>query len=223
MKQFLIFLLMAGVLAGCGDSSDRVRTDANYFPLSENLYWIYDVSGTTYQEAEGTDFAYQLQVQVTDVIANADGTSTYVLLRSTRANDQEAWVAEATWTATATATELIVQESATPVVHLGFPARVNRSWNANEYNTEADDTYAITKARVSMDLENGLSFRDVVEVQQENRSTLIDRDQRREVFAYNVGLILKERFVLRYDDNGNLIPQEGILYEQRLSEYGKME
>jgi hypothetical protein len=71
----------------------------------------------------------------------------------------------------------------------------------------------------------GITFEKAVTVQHENNEDfIVFLDQRKEVYARNVGLIYKEITALNYcvEDNcrGQEIIESGTVYKQELIEYG---
>lgn len=223
MKHLVRFLtLLTSILMSCSNEGGDERNDALYFPLEVGRYWIYEVEGTDYALGDGTDFNYQLRVLVTDVVEDLNGDVIFVLQRSTRNTEEEAWQAEATWSAKYIDAGLLINEGNVPVIHLGFPAKKNRTWDANYFNASGSDDYEITASGASFELGNGEVYNQAVIVQQEDKLTLIDQDQRKEVFAYRVGLIYKESMVLEFDQSGNQIPQSGQIYRQELIEQGSL-
>jgi hypothetical protein len=231
----VIFLLTVVSLFSCDPSDEKISrsTDADYFPLKTGWYQIYNVEETTYQLGIPTTLSYQLKTIVSDSFENGGGNFTYVIHRTRRDSENEAWIPEATWSARLTAREAIVTEGGTAFVVLQFPVAEGVSWNGNLYNNEVnpntnstEDTYSIVSKDGSC-LINNVEFNNCVEVERENNEEfIVFHDERREIYGRNVGLLFSERIQLQYcnDEDLNCVGQQiidqGIIYKQEIVEYG---
>jgi hypothetical protein len=235
LRYFKHFAIALVWLAMSCDSDNPTRTnDLRYFPLQKGLYHIYDVSETNYVLGAAESAEYQLKTVVTDSFLNADENYTYVIHRSKRQTDADEWESLDTWTASRSSREVIVSEGNTPYVVLTFPLSKNATWNGNKYNTvinpttkQNEDFYAVEQYRVSHTTETDETYTDCVVINQEdNQEFVVFLDQRKEIYAAGIGLIVKETTGLQYcidegsDCIGKQIVEDGIIYKQVLREYG---
>jgi hypothetical protein len=225
---------LAWLAMSCDSDEPSRASDLNYFPLQVGLYHIYDVSETKYILGTPESTEYQLKTVVTDSFLNVDEMYTYVIHRSKRMTDADAWESLDTWTATKSPREVVVNEGNTPYVVLAFPLSKNARWNGNKYNTVVnpttkgnEDLYTLEKNGVAYTATNNETFPDCIVVNQEdNREFVVFLDQRKEVYAADIGLIEKEITGLQYcndqdrDCIGKQIVDDGIIYKQVLSDYG---
>ena len=231
----LFFALLSTVIifTACEDGDDHVRrNDHQYIPLRKGWFQIYDVEETRYQLGNPETNRYQLKAVVADSFPNAEGNYTYVVHLSKKSAGSDEWLANATHSVRINTKEAVVSEGSTAYVVLSFPVVQGISWNGNAYNDVINpntntglDVYTVESAGVQV--VNSKEFLDCVSVQQEdNNETIVFKDQRREVYARNVGLILKETTQLHYcnDEDRNCIGQEiideGIIYKQQILSYG---
>jgi hypothetical protein len=231
-KHFLVAL--AWLAMSCDSDEPSHSNDLNYFPLQTGLYHIYDVSEINYALGVPESKEYQLKTVVVDSFLNTDGLYTYVIYRSKRSTEAEAWQAVGTWSATKSEREVVVREGNTPFVVLTFPLLKNAQWNGNKYNAvinpttnENEDLYTVEQKGVTYTSENDTTFSDCIIINQEdNQEFIVFLDQRKEIYAAGVGLIVKETTGLHYcndqdrDCVGKQIVDEGIIYKQVLREYG---
>lgn len=230
---FIFITAFAIILAGCdGGDEERRRADHEYVPLRKGWFQIYDVEETRYQLGNPETQRYELKTLVVDSFLNTEGAYTYIVHLSKKPDGTDTWIANGTLSARVNENEAVVSHESTPYVVLSFPAVPGTVWNGNAYNdvinpntNTGTDVYEVQEAGAQNI--NGTQFPDcVVVLQEDNEETIVFRDQRREVYARNVGLILKETTRLWYctDEDRNCVGQEiideGIIYKQQIVSYG---
>lgn len=225
MKYFAKYLAFFALLAGCHSDDGVVRdTGAGYFPLKKGLYQIYSVQETRYSGAQEENLNYELLTAVVDSFPSVDGQYTYVIHRSRRTAETDAWTLAETWSARKAHSEVIVSEGSTPFVKIKFPVSENTRWNGNAFNTLGVDEYAIHAIGAPREF-NGMIFDQTIEVDQEhNEDFIVFRDERTEVYALGVGLVYKETLQLNYCTEDACLGQqkitEGITMKMAIKEYG---
>lgn len=231
MKFFAGFLLSTVFLAlvSCDSGDDAGIPDRGYryFPLAVGHYQRYDVVEIEYTLREPDTAWYELQVETAHAFLTPAGDSTYVMYRSKRLPGEVAWTYLDTWSVRRTAEELIVQEENTPYVKLRFPPYIGQVWNGNAYNTIAPEDYRLDSLGQGQ-TRLGQHFDDCVTVMQsDNEDFIVFLDQRKEVYAANIGLVYKETTQLTYCTKPACLAQQlveqGVVYKQWLKEYGKAE
>jgi hypothetical protein len=231
VKFFAGFLLSTVFLAlvSCDSGDDAGVPDRGYryFPLAVGHYQLYDVVEIRYTLRDPDTARYELHVEMTDAFLNADGDSTYVVYRSKRLPGEVAWTYLETWSARRTSEELVIQEENMPYVKLRFPPYNGQIWNGNAYNTGERDDYQLDSLGQGQ-TRGAQHFDDCVTVlQHDNDDFIVFLDQRKEVYAANIGLIYKETTQLSYCTQPGCLAQQlveqGVIYKQWLKEYGKVE
>ncbi|MBI3220147.1 MAG: hypothetical protein HYZ44_11595 [Bacteroidetes bacterium] len=204
-----IFVLIASVLASCGDSVTPIASE-DYFPLKIGSQWIYSMEESSTlrnlcADDGVTNSSYELKVVITDSYANAEGGTTYVFERSKRTLTTDPWTPIATWTAQRRGSKLIANESNVLYVKLLFPVAEEATWNGNEFNTEIQlnnsnvDSYQMINVHQPYSLSSTKSYPKSVTVIQNNEvNNVLRLDVRKEVYALGVGLVYKESNVLKY-------------------------
>jgi hypothetical protein len=214
------------IFQGCNDEVPVNGNDEEYFPLQTGFYQVYDVVKKVY-ESPGLPnvFVYQLKTEIVDSFVNQEGGYTFVIHRSTRATETDPWQFEEAWSARTNAYQAIMTEGNISYMRIGFPATQNKEWNGNVLNTLEADSYLIENVGRSYELPTGISYDDALVINQEDELNELKRDQRKEVYARNVGLIYKKSDVLNYCDDascfGQQIVKNGVEYVQVLKEYGQ--
>ncbi|MFM8911339.1 MAG: hypothetical protein ACKOE6_00270 [Flammeovirgaceae bacterium] len=234
------FFALGALCFSCG--SEGVRpSDDSYFPLQLGAYWIYDVEETNTLRVACTDNGetltkYELKVEVTDSFPNteSEGGYSYVLTRSMRANANQSWQPFSTWTSKRLNSRVVNNEGNISYLKFVFPLYESQVWNGNLFNNEqqlngkVEDEYKATQVGKPFSLTNGQSFQKTVTVvQNDEQKNILYRDSRQEVYAWNVGLVYKESYLLKYFANSQLPcyaqnrTQQGTIWKQTLKEVGR--
>lgn len=196
--------LILVLINGCSDN-DFTNREKDYFPLKTGWFWEYQVEEITYNPFSSPVLKnYFLRIEVADSILSSEGDYLYIWYRYIRNAINEDWQFDQTWSARKYAGYALVSEGNITYARLAFPVYVNRVWNGNLFNNNAEDYYRIiSKSASGMDIPPGIDQEDVVEVEQENVfNNLTYRDVRKEWYANNVGLVKKESEVWTYRCSG---------------------
>ncbi len=223
-------LLLGGILGmfiwGCRsevETPDPARLGYDFFPLELKQYAIYDVWQVIYTINDPPETTrVQLKEVVVDRYLDATKDSVYIVHRLSRANASAAWQLDSAWTARRTPYLAIRKENNVDFVKLSFPLQEKTVWNGNLYNTRGAETYQVQEFDKPYALSDTIYPKTLIVVQQDQTS-LINVDQRKEVYARNTGLIYKERFVVNYDQAaiGTGKIESGVFLKQTLLEIGK--
>jgi hypothetical protein len=218
--------MISALLISCGgEDPDHLDTGSAYFPLEKGVFQVYSVYETRYSPVNDPQvMLYELMTEVVDSFPGPNGHS-FVIRRSRRMTEDEPWEVLDTWSARKDSREVIVSESNTPFVKAIFPVRSGSRWNGNELNTLGADEYEIVKAGEPFEVD-GMRFDNTFTVEQEqNEDLIVFNDERREVYARNVGLVFKEVIQLNYCTDDDCLAQQkidnGVEMKILIKEYGK--
>jgi len=225
----LFFCVMLILVDGCS-YSDAVRiSDRSYFPLRVGNYQIYKVFETDIQHVSCNDSSeptsvYELKVLTFDSVKNAEGGYTYLIHRYKRSDSTQTWTDLDTWSARATANQVIVNEGNTSYVKLVFPLVSGGKWNANLYNNLGAEYDTLKNFGGRYQLSSGKKYLTTLTVMQaDNRDFFVFQDKRFEVYAPSVGLVYKESTQLTYLQGACYGQQKvalGVIYFQTLKSTG---
>lgn len=214
-------------LWSCAESdlpSDTDRLGLNYFPVEVGGYRIYDVTETKYSVLGVTTEVYELRESVADSNLNAGNNLQYIIHRSTRPNDTEAWQLDSVWTATISTDIAVLTENNIPFVKLSFPIEHLQEWDGNRLNTLESEIYWYNTELPDTTLATFV-FQDIITVVQNDRGEdFLGFEFRSETYAPDVGLIIKESSVLEYcqtDCSGEKDIQSGREIVMTIKSYGK--
>lgn len=228
MKAFLKYLvaIIAITVFSC-DSSDEsppFDTGKDYFPMRKGLFQVYDINEVQYTLGVPETLRYELKVMVTDSFPNAEGDHTYVIYRSKRNEGDIDFSYLDTWSARMDDREVVVSEENIPFLKLKLPVATDGEWDGNLYNSLGEDIYT-AEAVNTMYVANGISYDDCVVINQnDNQDFVVALDQRKEIYAKNIGLIHKEVKLLNYCTVGSCLGQQqvesGVIFMQSIKSHG---
>jgi hypothetical protein len=192
--------------------------------LQVGNFQIYDVDETNYFPLEDPEeLHYQIKTEVVDSFEHTEGNYTYVVYRSRRDSENDAWTYIESWSVRVTDLEAIVSENNISFVRMTFPVAVGKKWNGNAYNASEEDEYEITVVDQPYQL-GDTQFEHTLTVDQENRVDLLFNDRRFEIYAKDIGLIYREVTDLEYCSEVECFGQNkierGIVYKQTIIAHG---
>lgn len=213
-------------MIGC-EAEDGLPVNAAdaYFPLQIGVFQVYQVNEITYSASEAPlESNYELMAEVTDSFPSQNGL-TYVIHRSTRQRQTDAWQSLDTWSVKKDQREIIVAEGNTAYVKMKFPLHEDNTWDGNMFNSLGRDDYA-WKDIAEPAVFNGMTFEKTLTVEQEdNDDPIVFRDERKEVYAMDIGLVYKRIVQLSYCTADACLGQQKIDHGQEVTmvirDYGK--
>jgi hypothetical protein len=228
LKFFSKYLLVAALLVAACDPQEPtqpVDKGLDYFPLQTGMYAVYQVSETRYSQlSEPETLAYELMTEVVDSFGSGSGEFTFVIHRFQRPDANSEWTFLDTWSARSNSIEAVVTEENTPFIKLSFPLREGSLWDGNRRNNLEKDEYQVKNIDLQLNI-NDLTFDSTVLIEQESYDDEITRtDLRTEIYARDVGLIMKETTQLIYCTEevclNDKIIESGTIFKQEIKEYG---
>ena len=233
MRIKLFFLLsLAIILSSCGDTETAEPIPPldpdlgkSYFFLEPNKYREYDVFEIRYSAVDISDtLEYQLREEVREAFTNGLGQESRIIHRLIRSNDQEEWQLDSVWSARVVDQRAITTENNLPFVKMVFPVDTTRRWDINQFNGRDVVISKFKSFNEPFTVELN-TFLEAMEIEISNVTDLITfRDNRTEVYADSIGLVLKDYDVVklcsRQECLGQNIVESGRRYRETLTAHG---
>lgn len=227
MRKYLAYIAFCVSFIGCTydtDPLEPVYLGDDYFPLVVGHYGIYSVDETNYDVFGETKSNYEVKLHIADSFITNDITN-YVINRYVRASEIDDWEIDLVWMAAIIDNQLIVQKNNVRHSLLKFPIKEGLIWDGNAYNTSVEDKYEMKSVNQPFQLGEEMYSSTLTVLQHENLDILVETDYRLQVFAKDVGLIYNEvRHIIycsEFDCFGQELIDEGIIYKQTITNYGK--
>ncbi|WP_159474524.1 hypothetical protein [Dyadobacter sp. 3J3] len=228
-KFFKSFLYLIPLLAiqSCNDSNTDPVNTYDYFPLTVGHYMVYDVNEAVYSSGQTKPVikAYQEKDEISSVTVNSDGSSTYIVSRSSRNTASDYWVKTKEYSINQFPDKLIFNIDNQSQVPLVFPIDSKITWNGNMYNTLDAEDYHYENINQPFTL-GALSFdKSLTLIERSDTTSVIDYDLGLKRFAIGVGLIYDEQTSYEYcqataDCIGKGIIDSGSKKTRKIIEYG---
>lgn len=216
-RAALALLSAAALLAGCRHESVVPDPVVDYFPVVVGTYRTYAVADSTWASGKVTVSTYQLRERVAEQFTDAAGQAAYRLVRSRRLTSADGWRDDSALVVQVLPRAVVLTRNNVRTIELVYPLRANKAWNRTAFTvtTGAAVPDTITNLTRTYGPAVGTAYttpasagapaksypatvltKDILPVGVEDVN---DRDQRgtRQVYAQNVGLVLRRRFSLQ--------------------------
>jgi len=216
-KLILPFLLVSVGLVSCKKETTDISeiNQGNQFYRTEiGKYIIYNYDSTIYDDLLGGAFPYQGQVRyfTADTFRDNQGRLSYRVVVEKRRNDTDPFIPNDVISVTPSADHVEVYQKNLKFIKLVFPVSNGKSWNGNamlplqdqDYKEEYDnDKWNYTYSNFDTDFDPGNNlYEHTVTVNQiddalnnpdVDSTAYAYRNFSKEIYAYGVGMIYKER------------------------------
>lgn len=193
--------MLTGISSCKKDPGPALDLGYNYFPDQVGTYVIYNVDSVfydaNYYPPKIDSFKFQLKEKIESIFTDNEGRPAMRLERYVKNfNDSMPysamnWELRNVWLQNKSLKTAEKVEENIRFVKLAFPVNIDRSWDGNAYNTYGENIYKFNFIDKPRTIGNRL-FDSVLQVDQQNESTLINKYYYEEKYARNVGLIFKK-------------------------------
>lgn len=192
----------------------------NYYPTTIGWFIEYEVDSISYNDFTNSidTTHYFLKEVIESEFDNAAEMPSFRIERYKRNSPNEDWIISDVWFGIKSNTSIIRVEENIRYVKMIFPVKNGSRWNGNNYNSLEQQNYEYTNKDELYKI-GELSFDSTVIIKQLENINLIEKQEFREVYARNVGLIYKEMIDLKTEVNGTI--KSGYRYYQKIKSYGK--
>jgi hypothetical protein len=194
-------MIIAGLTSCKRDPSPAPDLGFNYFPDAVGSYVVYDVDSSFYDNypVVKTTVKYQLKEKIQSIFTDNEGRPTIRLERYIKKYDPLVpysameWKLRNVWTENKTLKNVEKVEDNVRYIKLIFPVSTEESWNGNAKNTNPEEEYKYGFYDLANKIGN-IGFDSVLQVDQNDVSSLVHKTFAEEKYARNAGLVYK-RFI----------------------------
>ena len=220
-SRFKLFLLSACLfLLACNKSENKPTPDMgyNYFPLKVSSVVVFDVDSTVYSDFNNstTNYLFQLKDTVTNKFTDGQGNEAYRIERYKKMATQD-------WFFQKIITRKIINNRAEEFidnkryVRLVFPPTIQSTWNGNLYNDLGEWRHEVKDLDVPLSIGTN-QLDSTITIHQYNEVNLIREDIYDEIYAKNIGLVVKEvKAVDKNISTGKIT--KGFTYKMQLNRH----
>lgn len=223
IKNILLPLLLILLLTSCKKESETFESDSlsDYYPLQVGKYISYNLDSTVFVNfgKQKEVHRYQVKDLVDAEITDNLGRLAYRIIRFSRKNASDAWIANNTFLAIPTDKSLEFVENNLRYIKLILPIRADNPWRGNSfidtYTSGNDmrylDNWDYIYDSVSSPLSiNSFDFKNTLKVFQQDEeindplvpgATYAEKTYSVEKYAKGVGLVYKEFLHWEYQGN----------------------
>ena len=211
-RVLFLLAIVTMILSSCGDDVvlmvNDLETGSEYQPATEGQFWTYRIDSTIVTRSGTTVFTEGSSSFIRETLSSSflspNGDTTFVLERSI--SDQEAGPFFSTdlWTLEKTEDRLTRVEENLSFTKMLFPIRVGALWDGNQFDDRIQTPVAQQIVEIYRDWDyeiisntattevNGVTYDNVLVVQQANFETALELRRSTEWYAPNIGLIRRE-------------------------------
>jgi hypothetical protein len=190
-----------------------------YFPAHKG-YWIeYTVDSVFYNDFTNQidSTRYYLKEKIESDFNDAAERPAFRIERYKKYLTASDWELTDVWFGVKTNTGIERIEENIRFVKLIFPVKNGNKWNGNNYNTLEEQEYKYENAHEPSKW-GGLEFDSTVVVKQLENINLIEKQEFKEIYAKNTGLVYKEKIDVKTEINGTI--KSGYRYYQTIKSFG---
>ena len=167
-----------------------VDVTVQYYPNTVGRYVDYQVDSLYYNLFSGTvdTFNYQVREEIVELSKDAEGRIVQRIQRYKRVGAD--WQATRFYSAYVGNKRVERTEENTSYIKMVFPLRKDSTWNGNAMNSLGTQNYACVGIHHPA-LFSSLTFDSCASISHQVDSTLISKNEEKEMYALHVGLIYK--------------------------------
>lgn len=225
-RCFIILAVVGALFWQCTETKEIIPEESgtNYFPLHTGTYRIYQVDGAIKNYiGDSIGFSYLLKESVVDSFQNLEGGISYKIERKKKYNENDSWETDSIWTARIDDRAAVRVEHNVPVVSLTFPLEEHKTWDGNKLNGWDEKKFEMINIGEEFSDSFGSFESTVTVIQEDLPDPIVNRIFKKEIYAINIGLVIKEIFIQIYAQPtaDPPKPETSLVYFQHLIEYGE--
>ena len=213
-KHFLLYVIFTLMMISCKKETEILQADTfskRYYNNTVGAYIIYHTDSLFYNQftSKIDTFSFDIKEKVVSFFTDDAGRQSQRIERYKLQNNT--WQLIRVWKAYVSQKRVEKTEENITYIKLIFPLQKGTEWFGNALNsidTTTKQKYTCTEIHQPF-FNNKLNFDSCTTIQQKSDSTLISKNEAKEIYAINVGLIYKRITLLR-DNTSQIDPNKPI-------------
>ncbi len=193
MKKLVSILSVFVLISSCKKDDTPILYGYDVYPMEEGHYVIYDVVDIFHDvaliPAHDTNY-YQIKEVVGEEELDGENQPYRKLYRYYRASDTLNWIMQDVWTVKRTGQSLETLEENKRRISLAFSISYDQYWNYNALNEDDELTARYDNIYEPLSIGSD-SYDSTVRVEIENLITFIEYKRQYDIYAMNVGRIIR--------------------------------
>ncbi len=244
MKKILTYLLLSSTILfifSCQNETilaEEVDLETEYYPLGNDKVWEYQIDSTIYDNAGNSKTMSTTFVRETmqGPIEESETEVSYLLEVAKKTNLTDIYFPTDQWILRFRDNKLIRIEENLSFVKLIFPPNLETVWEGNQFDPDTEIFVAGDPIQAYKDWDYRVldrldtltvgekSYNNILQVQQANSENQIEKRYSIEHYAFGIGLIEREMWILDTQDFDSAQPwvekaEQGFILRQRLIDH----
>lgn len=206
MRKALLFCFLLTVAGLSGCETNYVEHDQDlgldYMPLQIGDYKIYKVVDIRYQNNIATKDSFEMREVVDTTFYDQTNALNYKIVRSIKRYNQQEWVDDSVMTVVKTDKFAMLTKDNTKYVKLVFPVEEGKMWLGDAFNDhvindletdpyERKEPYTYTAVGEPFEINGTVYPTTLTVVQGRPTDSVIQLDERKEVYAKGIGKVYR--------------------------------
>ncbi|MCP2045025.1 hypothetical protein [Pontibacter sp. HSC-36F09] len=203
-RALLLLVVLSAFVAGCESKykdPDPVAMGYDYYPLEIGQYRVYNVTDIRVSNNISHTSQFQLRERVDTSFHDQTGQLVYKIVRSVRPNENSGWLDDSVIIVNKSERMVLAMKDNTKYIKMVFPVDRQKIWEMDAYNNrvivdsvarlyQIKERYTYENVDQSFNIED-IEFSNTVTVKPIVHFVEGRIDERREVYARNIGLVYR--------------------------------
>lgn len=219
LKNLSLIIAASLAFSGCEEEqelAEPVPYFSDYVTISKGTTWSYTVDSLAYSDFDEDNkidtFQYIIENEILKLIDSSGDIREYEAIRHYKKTDSSTPYQSVKYKIEKTQEQYRVFTNNRKTIKMTFPVRKGKSWDANAFNAQPEQTYRYRKVHAPFS-NQGMQYDSTLTIVQEDEGSLISRNFSQEIYRLGAGMVFKEKLDLEVRDTA--IPPASVPWEKK--------